>query len=146
MLAQSTSSVQMGPRADSSDKGDFAKQVTFRHQFVALVSRVFFLQTYIAIRSSMYFSFSLNSSLVQFLKDTQLQFKSYKTNICQLLVPIVFISFAGLVQVIVNGLIPANTVVPGSDSKPLPVGECYTHTRARTYTRTHTHTHTHTQN
>ena len=45
------------------------------------------------------------------------------TNICQLLVPVIFICFAGIIQVVLNHFLHKNgAVVPGSNSLLLPYG------------------------
>ena len=58
----------------------------------------------------------------QFLKDLTLQSRAIGTNVCQLLTPIVFISFAGLMQVILNIILKEHgTPVPGSSPLPFPM-------------------------
>ena len=58
------------------------------------------------------------------MKDLSSQSKSIVTNLCQILVPIILISFAGIIQVVMNYLIHKNSsLTPGSDSLPIPVGE-----------------------
>ena len=56
------------------------------------------------------------------MKDLSIQTKALATNICQLLVPIVFLSFAVVFQVAINSVLSAHPVpVPGTDGLPLPV-------------------------
>lgn len=58
----------------------------------------------------------------QFLKDLTLQSRAIGTNVCQLLTPIVFISFAGIMQVILNVILKKHaTPVPGSSPILLPM-------------------------
>ena len=58
------------------------------------------------------------------MKDLSLQLKSYVTNICQLLVPVIFICFAGIIQVVLNHFLHKNgSQVPGSNSLLLPYGK-----------------------
>ena len=60
---------------------------------------------------------------MQFLKDLQLQLRAVVTNVCQLLVPVIFISFAGVMQLVVNHLLHKNgDVVPGSNTLGIPGG------------------------
>jgi ABC-type multidrug transport system ATPase subunit len=57
-----------------------------------------------------------------FLKDLTLQSRAIGTNVCQLLTPIIFISFAGLMQVILNIVLKEHgTAIPGSSSLLFPI-------------------------
>ena len=58
----------------------------------------------------------------QFLKDLTLQLRAIGTNLCQLLTPVIFICFAGIMQLIINNILSANgTAIPGSNAFPIPV-------------------------
>ena len=62
--------------------------------------------------------------MFQFLKDLTSQSKSIVTNLCQIFVPVVLISFAGIIQIVMNYLIHKNsTMMPGSDSLQIPTGK-----------------------
>ena len=51
-----------------------------------------------------------------------LQSRAIATNVCQLLTPVVFICFAGLMQIILNIVLKKHgTAVPGTGSLPFPV-------------------------
>ena len=57
----------------------------------------------------------------QFLKDLTLQFRAVGTNVCQLLTPIIFILFVGIMQVIVNFILRDHHYpVPGTETPYLP--------------------------
>ena len=61
-------------------------------------------------------------SLSQFLKDLTLQSRAIFTNVCQLLTPIIIISFAGIMQVILNLILREHgTAVPGTASLSIPM-------------------------
>lgn len=58
----------------------------------------------------------------QFLKDLTLQSRAVGTNVCQLLTPIVFITFAGVMQIILNIILRDHgTPVPGSSPILIPM-------------------------
>ena len=58
---------------------------------------------------------------LQFLKDLTLQSRAIGTNVCQLLTPIVFILFAGIMQLILNHILSSkHLLIPGSNEYPFP--------------------------
>ncbi len=60
--------------------------------------------------------------VLQFLKSLTLQSRAIITNLCQLLTPIILLSFAGIMQIVLNHVLSKNPApVPGSESLPLPV-------------------------
>lgn len=59
---------------------------------------------------------------MQFLKDLTLQWRAWKTNLCQMLTPIIFILFAGLIQVVVNHMIKNKGIaIPGTETLYPPI-------------------------
>jgi ABC-type multidrug transport system fused ATPase/permease subunit len=57
-----------------------------------------------------------------FLKDLTLQSRAIATNVFQLLTPMIFISFAGLMQIILNIILKEHqTPVPGTGAVPFPM-------------------------
>ena len=120
----SSGSLEDGPRVARSR--EFATKVTLWHQFRALVSERISSLHKLQLLNYIFCIYLIHTHTHthtpwQFLKDLTLQSRAIGTNLCQLLTPIIFILFAGIMQVILNHILSSkHLAIPGSNAYPFP--------------------------